>query len=57
MSDRFVIVTVESGTLFVDEDGNEIVEKDDLTQFDAKDPTASHRDLFDDLAFEIRNTL
>lgn len=57
MSEKYVTVTVEYGMIDYDEDGNGIVFNDQSESFDVSDPSAPYTDLFDDLAFEARNTL
>lgn len=50
-------VTVEFGYVEYDEEGNGVVFNDHSETFDASDQTAPFTDLFDDIAFEVRNTL
>lgn len=57
MSDKYMSVTVEFGHVEYDEAGNGVVFGDHSETFDSSDQTAPFADLFDDLAFEIRNSL
>ena len=57
MSDKYIAVTVEFGEVEYDEEGNCVVFNDHSETFDASDSTASFTDLFDDIAFEARNSL
>lgn len=57
MSEKYVTVTVEYGMIDYDDDGNGIVFNDQSESFDVSDPSAPYADLFDDLAFEVRNSL
>lgn len=57
MSDKYMSVTVEYGYIEYDSEGNEIVFNDRTESFDSKESVASFTDMFDDLAFEVRNSL
>lgn len=57
MVDKYMLVTVEYGMVEFDHEGNGVVYDDQNESFDVSDPTAPFTDLFDDLAFEVRNSL
>lgn len=57
MTDKFMYVTVEYGQVEFDEEGNGVVFADHSETFDTSDPNAPFADLFDDIAFEVRNSL
>lgn len=57
MSDKYISVTVEFGHIGYDDEGRGVVFDDHSETFDSTDQSAPFTDLFDDLAFEIRNTL
>lgn len=57
MSDKYISVTVEFGHIGYDDEGRGVVFDDHSETFDSIDQSAPFTDLFDDLAFEIRNTL
>lgn len=57
MTDKFMYVTVEYGQVEFDEEGNGVVFGDHSETFDTSDSTAAFADLFDDIAFEVRNSL
>lgn len=57
MTDKYILVTLEYGQVDYDEEGNGVVFNDRSESFDVSDPTAPFIDLFDDIAFEMRNTI
>ena len=57
MTDKYMSVTVEFGHVEYDDEGNGVVFDDHTETFDVSDQTAPFTDLFDDIAFEIRNSL
>lgn len=57
MVDKYMAVTVEYGHVEYDAEGNGVVFNDHSESFDASDPTATFSDLFDDVAFEVKNSL
>lgn len=57
MTDKYILVTIEYGKIEYDDEGNGVVFDDHSESFDASDPTAPLIDLFDDVVFEMRNTI
>lgn len=57
MADRYVAITVEYGTSEHDEDGNLSFIELGSDTFETSDSTGAFVDLYDDVAFEARNSL
>lgn len=57
MIEKYVAITVEYGQVEYDDAGNGVVFDDRSETYDVAEPSGTFSDLFDDLAFEVRNTL
>lgn len=57
MIEKYVAVTVEYGQVEYDCDGNLVVFGDRSETYDVSDSSGTFTDLFDDLAFEARNSI